>query len=185
MILIGLTGSGKSTVAKIIEISGVGKRVKRQTTRSLRNDDDLSLIQKVKVIDNGKMDFVIQGWGNDLYCISNKEIEVVQAEKKIPVIELGSYYDAEKLKEIYKHAKIILIEREIKTKDIEEICKQRGMDLHDINERVKSFYEDENELIENRKNIDYIFFNNKNINDLTIDVIKLVSEIRWDKDGYY
>jgi guanylate kinase len=160
IILIGLTGAGKSTAAQMLENTGVYKRVIRLTTRQPRSDDDQTLFEymsNASLIPEGGITF--QGWGGNIYCVRKLEIDSLLERKIVPVVELGIFSDAEKFINLFSNAKIVYIKRPFSVEKIRKTLLGRGMPDSEISERIDGLFEDLNDIEENILKIDCIIEN--------------------------
>jgi len=177
IILIGLTGAGKSLVARLFEETGRAERVARLTTRKLRGDDDPLLVLSVSKIEPADNDFIYHGWNDDMYCIPYSFVFNIIQKQRLPIVELGAFDDANKLKQMLGYAYIVLIERPFDTASIRRTCSERGMSEDDILARIESLTEDYLELETNRQKFDYIIDNQYAVEYLQQRVWQLLDTI--------
>jgi guanylate kinase len=162
LVMIGLSGAGKSISNEWIEHNYCARRVRRFTTRPSRLDDDSSLVIHMDSSAAESNDFVYYGWGNTTYWIRESDILEIQKRQEVPLVELGDPGDALKFREHFKHVSIICLWRNLAIESMKSILTERKMEEAEVKQRISSAQSDLSNLQEKKGQFDLNIYNNEN-----------------------
>ena len=177
LILIGLTGAGKSTVALMIEKLADAGRVRRFTTRPPRLDDDPSLVVTTSRLEPEEGDFQYSGWGEHKYLIKWSDIAGLQRGGITPIVEMGEFDAARTLGDLFGQYHIVLVRRPFSDIELAALFRDRHMNSDEIEERLNSLREDEKDLAGHLREISSVIENSGSLLDLRSRVISLLGHL--------
>jgi hypothetical protein len=166
VILIGLTGAGKSLSLAWIEENYEARRVRRFTTRTPRNDDDPKLVVCVGAIASEVGDFEYEGWGGARYRIAAADVADIRSSGKVPLIELGSPEDALRCKQTFAPAIVVCLSRAAGCAELETLLGSRGMSATDRVMRLGTLVEDRTALEKGAAQYHTMIHNDGTVDDL-------------------
>jgi guanylate kinase len=178
LILIGLTGVGKSLSLDWLERNANAERVRRYTTRRTRDDDVSGLVVNVGTIVAVASDFVYEGWGTTRYCIKKADVTRIRKQGKMPLIELGAPDHAQVCGQKFAPAKIVWLQRDLTPAQTEEVLRTRGVSSDDLQLRLNTLAEDRFELEASSTSYDTVIHNIGTTEDLFHKCRLVVRDLR-------
>lgn len=154
LIVIGISGVGKSFSMEWIEENYRACRVRRFTTRPLRRGEDPKLVVAGQSLPSGSEVFYY-GRGLTRYCILGSDIEAIRASHEVPLIELGKPETAFQCRERFSPALIIWLRRDVSRDCMKSLLNQRQVDPARQRVRLRTFAEDLESLKEHACAYDY------------------------------
>jgi guanylate kinase len=145
VILIGLSGVGKSTLIRALAEEPPFTIAVRYTTRPPRPDDVNSRVVHVAQLQPEPGLFLYSGWGAD-YAVDLRFVQECLNSGSIPLIELGDWPTAQLCACSLDSPVRVLIMRAGSPTDFEGILLERGMSPASIRERLAEFEADLAEL---------------------------------------
>lgn len=179
LVTVGLSGAGKTTVARILERDFYATRVRRLVTRPLHREDNPDLVVSVPDFSSKAQDVVYGGWSGQRYCIRAEDVQACRQRGIAPILEIGEVQASLQVARSFPpRVLLVWVRRQLSRPEMRKLLVGRGMPSDDVNRRLGSLEDDLEDLVKDREHIDYVIENSGALNALRRSACKFAEDVR-------